>query len=242
MTKYTLGWEPSSVIFVLSVLLLIISFIFLGKEKTRGSILGSILFPLMVKLTAPIIAMSNFEIHDTVILLVVGAVVAGTGSGILFRSGFTAGGTDIINQILHKYLHVSISKAMLMCDGLIVLSSGFFMGTTIGVFAWEKVIYGIIVLFIYGQMADKVILGISDSKCFYIFTNHETAVKKFIMNYLNHGVTVLDGRGGYTGDHKKIIMCIVPTKEYYILKEGIHTIDPNAFFVATDAYEVKGGE
>ena len=90
-------------------------------------------------------------------------------------------------------------------------------------------------------MTDKVILGISESKAFYIITEHETDVKKFILNHLSHGVTVLDGRGGFTGNHQKVIMCIIPTKEYFIAKEGIHAIDPNAFFVVTDAYEVSGG-
>ena len=61
------------------------------------------------------------------------------------------------------------------------------------------------------------------------------------MQNLNHGVTVLSGRGGYTGDNQKVIMCIIPTREYYLVKEGIKDIDPNAFFLVTDTYEVSGG-
>ena len=83
---------------------------------------------------------------------------------------------------------------------------------------------------------------ISQSKAFYIITEHESEVKKFILQNLSHGVTVLDGRGGYTGNHQKVIMCIIPTKEYFVVKEGIYAIDKNAFFVVTDAYEVLGGE
>ncbi len=88
-------------------------------------------------------------------------------------------------------------------------------------------------------MTDKVILGISEEKSFYIVTEHETEVKKFIMEYLSHGVTILEGRGGYTGNRQKVIMCIIPTKEYFTAKEGILTIDPKAFMLVTDAYEVK---
>ena len=102
--------------------------------------------------------------------------------------------------------------------------------------------YSLITLYIISVMTDKVILGISQSKAFYIITEHETAVKQFILKHLNHGVTVLDGRGGYTGNHQKVIMCVIPTKEYFMFKEGIHQIDKNAFFVVTDAYEVSGGE
>ena len=123
-----------------------------------------------------------------------------------------------------------------------MLSAGFFLGGEGVIFAWEKVMYAIIVLYLISLMTDKVILGISQSKCYYIVTTHEELVKNFVMNELNHGVTILDGRGGFTGDSKKVIMCIVPTKEYFLLKEGIHSIDPEAFFLVTDTYEVSGGE
>ena len=69
----------------------------------------------------------------------------------------------------------------------------------------------------------------------------DTEVKKFILQHLSHGVTILDGRGGFTGNHQKVIMCIIPTKEYFVAKEGIQSIDKNALFVVTDAYEVSGG-
>ena len=90
-------------------------------------------------------------------------------------------------------------------------------------------------------MTDKVILGISQSKTFFIITEHETAVKKFIIDNLSHGVTVIDSRGGFTGNVQKMIMCTIPTKEYFIFKEGLQSIDPNVFFMVADAYEVSGG-
>ena len=123
---------------------------------------------------------------------------------------------------------------MIFTDGLIVVLGLF-------VFGWEKLMYSMVSLYIISIMTDKVVLGISQSKAFYIITDHETSVKRFITEHLSHGVTVLHARGGYTGDNKKVIMCIIPTKEYFLLKEGIHEIDQNAFFVVTDAYEVSGG-
>ena len=92
------------------------------------------------------------------------------------------------------------------------------------------------------MLTDKVLLGTSNSKSIYIITENETSVKKFILNNLSHGVTVLDGRGGYTGNNQKVIMCIIPTRQYFILKEGIKELDENAFVIATDAYEVLGGK
>lgn len=242
ITKNLFNLTPSVVILGLSLLLLVVSYFTLGWDKTKGSIIGSIAFPLMVQLTSDLPRILQFNINDTLLIAIFGGVVAGIGSGVIFKTGFTTGGTDIINQIVSKYAKVSIGKAMIMSDGIIVLSAGFFLGEPGIVFAWEKVMYAVIVLYLLSFMADQVILGISQSKCFYIVTKHETAVKKFVMNSLNHGVTVLDGRGGFTGDHRKVIMCIVPTKEYFLLKEGINSIDPEAFFLVTDAYEVYGGE
>jgi len=106
---------------------------------------------------------------------------------------------------------------------------------------FDKFIYSIISLYIVSIMTDKVVLGISQSKSFYIITEQEDLVKEFLVSQLKHGVTVLDGKGGYTGNKQRVIMCIVPTKEYFLVKEAIREIDKNAFFLVTDAYEVFGG-
>lgn len=231
----TIGLDPSFVILIGSLLLLILSYFTLGWEKTKNSVIGSVIYPIFVKLTEPLITMIDLGNLETIVTILFGAVLSGFGLGLIFKSGFTTGGTDILNQMVSKYFKMSIGNSMLFTDGLIILSSLF-------VFGWPKFIYSVISMYIISVMTDKVILGISDSKAFYIITEHETAMKKFILNNLSHGVTVLDGRGGYTGNNQKVIMCIIPTKEYFVAKEGIHKIDPNAFFLVTDSYEVYGGE
>ena len=231
----TLGIDPSLVIFIGSVILLILSFILLGLEKTKNSIIGSLIYPVFVKLTEGVVGMVDLGSTETVVVVLFGAVISGLGLGLIFKAGFTTGGTDILNQIVSKYFKMSIGKAMFFTDGLIIVISLF-------VFGWQKFIYSLISMYVISVMTDKVILGISQSKTFYIITEHETSVKKFILNHLSHGVTVLEGRGGYTGNNQKVIMCIIPTKEYFLAKEGIHEIDPDAFFLVTDAYEVYGGE
>ena len=239
VTEKLFGIDPSLLILVCNVFLLILSYILLGWEKTKGSIAGSILFPIFVKLTADLGSSIDFNISDKFLMVIFGAVICGIGSGVNFKSGCSTGGTDIINQIIAKYAKVSIGKAMFMSDGIIMIIAGFFLNNHI--YAWENVMFAAISLYIISIMSDKVILGISGCKAFYILTEHETDIKKFIMNHLSHGVTVLDGRGGYTGNHQKVIMCVIPTKDYFIAKEAILDIDPNAFFLVTDAYEVSGG-
>ncbi len=226
--------SPSLVILVANSVLMIVSFIFIGKDKTTKSVVGALLVPLMVELTSTI---NNYVVieYDPWLYALFGSVLTGVGLGFVFKTGYTTGGTDILNQIVSKYGKMSIGNAMIWTDGLIILAG-------IAVVGWTSAMYSVIVLAIISFITDKVILGISSSKSFYIITDHETEVKKFITRHLDRGVTVLDGRGGYTGNHQKVIMCIIPTKEYFVAKEGIHSIDPNAFFLVTDAYEVSGGK
>lgn len=235
IAKRLWGIDPSLVIMVGSILLLILSYLLLGKEKTTSSVVGSLLYPVFVKLTETLPNYINIEGTEPFVIVLFGAAISGFGLGLIFKAGFTTGGTDILNQIVSKYAKISVGNAMFFTDGLIICLSIF-------VFGWTKFMYSILTLYIISILTDKVILGISQSKAFYIITTHETEVKNFIMQHLSHGVTVLDGRGGYTGNHQKVIMCIIPTKEYFIVKEGIHEIDKDAFFVVTDAYEVSGGE
>lgn len=233
--KKIFNLDPSLVILIGSVLLLIISFLTLGYNKTKNSILGSLLYPLAVKLTESISSYVNIGDADPIILVLFGAVLSGFGLGLIFKAGYTTGGTDILNQIVSKFAKMSMGNAMFFTDGLIIIAGVF-------VFGWTKLMYSILSLYIISVMTDKVILGISQRKAFYIVTNEEKNVKNFVMNELGHGVTELHGMGGFTGKNQAVLMCVVPTNEYFIFKEGIHKIDNKAFFVVTDAYEVYGGE
>lgn len=226
--------DPSLVILVSSVILLFLSLILLGKEETKKTVIGSLLYPVFVKLTSSVGQIVDLSNTEPLLIVLFGAVISGFGLGLIFKAGFTTGGTDILNQIVSKYFKMSMGNSMFFTDGIIILSSVF-------VFGWTKIMYSIISLYIISIMTDKVILGISNSKAFYIITDHEEEVKKFVLKHLSHGVTILDAKGGFTGQNQKVIMCIIPTKEYFIAKEGIHEIDSNAFFVVTDAYEVSGG-
>lgn len=232
--KKLIGADPSIIILISSLILLILSWIFLGKESTKKTILGSLLYPIFVKLTEFLPGVLSLGEIEPLLEIICGALVSGLGLGLVFKSGFTTGGTDILNQIVSKYWKMNVGKAMFYTDGVIILISLF-------IFNFETFVHSVLNLYIVSFMTDKVILGISQSKAFYIITSEETSVKKFIMGSMVHGVTVLEGRGGYTGDFKKVIMCIVPTSQYCELKEGIRKIDKNAFFVVTDAYEVSGG-
>ena len=227
--------DASTFIMIASLLLLVVSFLVLGKNDTKASIVGSILFPIFVNITANIGEYIKLDTGNVFLSAVFGGIIYGFGAGLVFKAGFTTGGTDIINQILSKYLHMSMGNAMLISDGLIVVLGGFFFGAT-------KLMYALIVIYIIGLMTDKVLLGISNSKAFYIITNEDEKIRDYLLNELHHGVTIFSVKGGYTHKKDEVILCVVPTREYYRVKEGIHEIDSEAFFVVCDAYEVSGGE
>ena len=99
-----------------------------------------------------------------------------------------------------------------------------------------------VILYIISYIAHRIILGISDNKIFYIVTDMDKEIKDFILNKLNHGVTVFKAKGGYKKVRSNVLMTVLPTKDYYILKTGIKKIDKSAFFIVTDSYELYGGE
>lgn len=227
------GLDPSLIILICNVILLGCSLVFLGVDSTKKTVTGSLLYPLFVKLTEPLTSLDVNGL-ETFMVVLCAAILSGFGLGLIFKSGYTSGGTDILNQIVSKYGKMSMGNAMYFTDFIIIIFSIF-------VFDLSTFVYSVLNLYIVSIITDKVVLGISSSKAFYIITEHETEIKKYITQNLSHGVTVLEARGGYTGNVEKVIMCIIPTKEYYVFKEGIKMIDENAFFVVTDAYEVSGG-
>ena len=232
--KELCGFDTTLFILIVSLALLVISFIFLGKEKTFGSVLGSLLLPVFLELTN---FLSNYIVLEEIELIlsaIFGGLLAGVGLGLVYKAGFTTGGTDIVNQIMHKYLKMSLGKSMFILDVLIVASSIF-------VFGLNNFAYALVVLYIMTMMTDRVILGVGRKKAFYIVTDKTQEVKEFVVKTLGHGITIFDAVGGYKKKDQKVIFCVIPTSEYFVLKEGINKIDQDAFFVVCDAYEVSGG-
>ena len=233
--KHSFNINPAITVFIGDVLLLLLSFLVLGVKKTKGSIIGSLIYPLFIQMAAWIPQYVNISMKEPLLLILFGATLSGLGYGLIFKSGYTTGGTDVLNQIVAKYGHTSMGNAMLFTDGLIIFISIF-------VFGFSKAMYSIVNLYIVGLITDKMMIGISSSKAFYIITTEEHKIKHFIMDEMGHGVTLLEGNGAFSGNKQKVLMCVIPTREYVVVKEGIHLIDKNAFFVVADAYEVYGSK
>lgn len=226
--------KPSLFISMVSVFLIIISFIFLGKEKTLNTLVVVIIYPIFIEATSKITVHINLETSSLLLTIIFGGALDGLASGLILKEGFSAGGTQIITQIMHKYLHMSIGKSSLIVNSLIIITAIFTFGLT-------KSMYAIIALYISTTITDRVILGISNNKSFYIITDKEEEVCEFIIQNLHHSVTIINAKGGYSNKNKKLLLCVIPTKEYFLVKEVVLEIDKNAFFLITDSYEAIGG-
>ncbi len=226
------GIPNSTFILVADIFLLILSYFMLGKKKTKNAVVGSLIFPVFVWLTEFLVPYFQFENLELLVAAIFGGVLSGIGYGLIFKTNFNTGGTDIICEIVAKYTKVSVGKAMWGSDGLVVLSGAL-------VSSPEMVLYGFLVLYIISFITDRVVLGISQSKAFYIVTDKQEEVREFLLSIVDGGVTLINAKGGYSNHKETLLLGVVPTRQYCIVKEGLKEIDDHIFFLACDAYEVS---
>ena len=235
ITYYLYDINPAIMIFLISVACTLISFMYLGKEKTAGTLIACAMYPLLVELTSGLTSIIKVNTNDILLLVLFAGVLSGIANGLMYKSGYTRGGLPVISQVLFETKKISIAKSNMIINTTIVLIGAYFFGAT-------KALYAIIFLYINSIVMDKVLLGISSNKAFYIVTKKEKTVKEYIINSLNHTITTFDVTGGFMDKERKIILAVIPSREYYHLTEGIKKIDEEAFFVVTDAYQVEGAK
>lgn len=227
------GLKPSTFLFIAYAIMLLLSFIFLGFKSTKRAIVGSIIYPLLVEATSYIVPYFNFGETESIVLVMCGALLNGFGSGLVYKVRYSTGGTDIVNQLISKFIHRPIGTSMMISSAVIIVL-GFLT------FGMETVIYSIVAVYIISVITDKVMIGISSSKSFYIITEEEKQVEEFLLSILCHGVTIIPAKGAYSGKSIKMIFCIAPTKEYIRIKENVLNIDKDAKILVSDTYEVLG--
>ena len=234
ITHYLYGINPAIMLFLLSLACVIISFLYLGVERTTGTLFALFVYPLLVQLTSPLNSIISTE-ADILLLVIFAGVISGIANGLMYKTGYSNGGFPIISQILFEEKKISISKSSLVINITIVLIGSIFFGTT-------NALYAIIFLYINNLVLDKVLLGISNNKAFYIITSKEGEIRDYILYDLGHDITIFDVKGGFNEQKRKVLMTVIPTREYYKVTEGIKEIDSKVFYTVTDSYEVVGGK
>jgi uncharacterized membrane-anchored protein YitT (DUF2179 family) len=215
--------------------LLLISFILLGPKKTGLYVLGSIAYPVMMSLTGglSIWLIKYIDLKDTFLLVAASGAIYGTANGLLYKTGFGSGGADIIIQLITKYFKIPNGTASLIFNTGVITTGAVILGV-------DKALLGILIIIINTTLINKIMIGISDSKTFYIQT---TKIDEIIgvLEESHAGYTILKTEGGHTKKANDVIMTVVSTKEYYLYENLIRKIDPEVFLVINDCYEVYGG-
>jgi len=224
-----LGWRPAFSQWGVNILLIGLGFLLLGKQFGLKTIIGTLILPLFVFLTEDWQTITS----NPLLAALYGGVGVGLGIGLVFRANASTGGTDLIAQIIHKYTGLTLGIAVLLIDGLVVLSAAI-------VFGPEKALYALIALFVTGKTVDVVQIGLGVSKIGFIISEKQEQIREAILYDLDRGVTRLPGYGGYTDRERPVLMCVVSQREISRLKNVVREIDPKAFVIVADAHEVLG--
>ena len=182
-------------------------------------------------------ARSRFFVWTKNLLLacIYGGVVKGFGLGLVYLAASTTGGADIMAKFVRqKYPYINFGTIILIMDALVI-------ATFAVVFEkYEGAMYAIIAMFIVSKVIDAVLYGIGISKVCYIISNKSDVLKDEITQQLNRGVTLLHGEGAYTGEAKKVILCVIKRHQIADIRRIVRSIDANAFFIVTEAKDVFG--
>lgn len=226
--------KPSVFILFFSTTILIIAVCLIGIQKSSGALLATFIYPLFVDLTSGITSIISPNNGDMILISLFAGIISGFASGIIYKMGFSGGGVSLISKIIYEKIHISISKTAFCMNMIIVIAGGILYGI-------ENIMYAIIFLYIDRIVVDRVLLGISTNKVFYIVTNKDEEVKDFLLQGLGYQITEFDVIGGYNSQEDQVIMTVVPTKEYFKITDEIKKIDSKAFFVVTDSYQAHKG-
>ncbi|MCM3723026.1 MULTISPECIES: YitT family protein [Solibacillus] len=223
------GWNAGIVQYAFNIPLFIAGVLVLGKKFGIKSFIGTIALPFFVILTE---SWDPWTLNP-LLGAIFGGIVVGLGIGLVFKGNASTGGTDLLAQIITKYTGLTLGTSVLFIDGLIAVSAAI-------VFDLEKGLYALIGLYVTTKTIDIVQLGFSQSKMVYIITQKETDVRDAIYKEINRGITRLPAFGGYTGEERPVLMVVVYQTEFTRLKQVLKTVDPQAFVIVSDAYEVLG--
>jgi len=171
--------------------------------------------------------------QDLVLNTLYGGVTSGIGYGLVYRGQGTSGGSDILARILNNWRGISISQSYLLTDSLVMFAGGL-------VYSWENALYAIVMLYINGIAAEVAAEGSNVVRTAMIITKNTSAVTQQILENMERGVTLLNGRGAYTGEERDVLYTVITRSEINQLKALVREADPHAFIVIGQAHEALG--
>ncbi|HEY8528718.1 MAG TPA: YitT family protein [Paenibacillaceae bacterium] len=210
-------------------------FLFLGY-KTIGRT-----FALSTLFSVAALSASTFLLHDVepltnepLLAAIFGGVLLGVGVGMVIRFGGSMDGTEIVAIVVNRKTPFSVGEIVMFLNVFILGSAGF-------VFGWNNAMFSLIAYYIAFKVIDLTIEGLDESKSVWIISDKAQEIGDAIISRLGRGVTYLQGAGGYTGDDKQIIFCVITRLEESKMKTIVDEIDPSAFMAIANIHDVRGG-
>lgn len=228
LTKFTSVGVISA---LMNLPLFILGRLKIGKKFFFGSLFGMLLSSVFIDLFA------KFPTPDIDPLLAAlyGGVICGLAIGIVFSSGYSTGGSDIIVRLLKlKWQHVPIGTINMCFDFCVAVLTGLVFQDI------SRTLYSGVAIFVAGQVVDAVVYRFDYSKVVLIISKQYDAVAKAINTKLDRGATFLNGEGSYSGNQTKVVLTAVKKQQIAELKELVATIDPDAFIIVQEAHQVLG--
>lgn len=220
---------------VLSILVNVPLFL-AGWRLLGGRLLVSSLYAMAVSsLAIDVIAwMHTFPPMDLILATLYGGAGMGVGLGLVFSQGATTGGTDIIGKLLKlKFPWLPIGKLVMIPDMVVVILAAVVFGTV------NAALYGLIQMYLLSKVMDMILYGWDTSRVAYIITDRWEETVQGLLD-MNRGVTLLQGKGAYTGAEKQVLLVAFRQREIVPIKRMLREIDPKAFFIVCDAHEILG--
>jgi len=221
----------SAITLVLNILLLILGFLFIGREFGAKTVYTSLLLPVILGVFELIFPNNQSITNDAFLDMLCYIFVVSIGLAMLFNRNASSGGLDIAAKFLNKYFHMDLGKAMSLAGMCVALSSAL-------VYDKKIVVLSVLGTYLNGIVLDHFIFGFNLKKRVCIISKHEEEIRDFILNQLHSGATIYEAIGAYDHQPKKEIITIVDKNEYALLMSYIMKTDKNAFVTVYTVNEI----
>ncbi len=229
---FATGFSPSITYLLVNAVLILVAMKIVNVQFGLRSVYGVIVFSLLLALFQKIFPAPL--VSDTLLATIVGAILSGIGTGIVFTQGGSAGGTDLIAMMVTSQRNISPGRVIMMVD-VIVISSSLFIFKSL-----ERMIYGYFVMVIASYVVDFVLAGSKQSYQLFIFSDKYEEVATHIFANVKRGLTLVDAQGWYTKKPTKMILVIVRKYEVTDVFRSIKEVDPDAFISMGNVMGVYG--
>ncbi len=227
------GWPLGLTMLVLNVPLVILGFRYLGRFQFLSKTLYVVLlYNLGVDFLRPFLPAG--VTHDLVLNALFGGILGGIATGLVYRGGGTSAGTGIISRVMQMKTGVPLSQLYMLTDGSVIFISGL-------VFGWDRALYSLVMLFVWGLATDYVLEGPSVVRTVFIVTDLADDVSRALLNRLQLGVTAWAGQGMFTESQRTILFCTVSRPDVNAVRAILDEVDPDAFVVIGHGHQARGG-